>query len=266
MSIFCGFSDESNQFCAQSNGLKQLRVAGEIVEIRWIELSFLKITIIPYIPCFNREPFGQSENMNRHLGVIVGLVLGSFVSLGIAQEDPAPNRSAPPIIQSDELNREMVEAVKAIRQQLGGSIAEQFKDLSNDGSSKKVAEQEFDRELNRLATQAARNPKVMSSVNRSQLHRPTGNGPMPASPPKIGYPNHVAAPHFRQNSPFHRALPVGYAGQRSNSTDLLRDVARRLETMAADLESANLYQEADQIRDQARGFWLKARGLKNNPN
>jgi hypothetical protein len=51
-----------------------------------------------------------------------------------------------------------------------------------------------------------------------------------------------------------------------NPTDLLRSTARRLEDLAADLEAANLYEQADQIREQAGKFWLKAREIQGRSN
>lgn len=221
--------------------------------------------------------------MKRHLGAYVAVTVGMIASVGFTQERastrevPAPIQQNESLNQDQTLNQEVIDAVKAIRSQLGGGVVEQWKGLSFDESTRKDAEQEFERELNRLANQANVDPRaqpgsVVSALPWQVPSKSLGK-PTPKPPTQSTFPNNSPRPKFSPHarpvmpiSPTSRVLRSHHPALHPNSTALLRGAARRLDAMAADLESAELYAEADEIREQARKFWLKARRSNRSSN
>jgi hypothetical protein len=252
--------------------------------------------------------------MIRHLGALIALVAIIFLSrlsfAKVPQAQSAPPRPvqqpqpAEPVQANEDLNQQVIEQIKDIRKRVGGSIAEQFKDLDISESTKQMADQEFERELNRLATQvgprrpgAPDHPSVISNAGQNAsfpqsrpanpVHPPSHQGSTPQPKHTIQAVNSSFSPNYPPNfgpdgpgyplsrgfirlgvppklpsaKPFTKA---GFPVAKPSSSDQLRAAARRLEELAAELEVASLYEEADQIRNQAEKFWLKAR--KNNSN
>ncbi len=291
------------------------------------ELSFLKIPVFSYIPRFNNHFLAKVKTMSRHLGVWVASGAFIFLSqLSFAKVQPQPVQQSQSVQQTPasgqtrkieqsrpvesipargELNQQVVDQIKDIRNRVGGSIADQFKGLGLDEPTKQMAEQEFERELIRLATQVKASQQ--DDPNRPPINPGSGHylpapgapgmepapGMRPANP--IHLPpfqgsapqsNHVMqaanssfSPNFYPNSgpafppvkaaakpgvppnspPLKAANNSGFPMVKRSSSDQLRAAARRLEELAAELEVADLYEEADQIRNQAGKFWLKAR-------
>lgn len=229
-------------------------------------------------------------------------IISCLASIGHGQQLPEDRPANPAKVQAP-VDREMIDTVKSIRQRLGGGVAERLKDSSLNPDTIRQAEQEFERELSRLASGHLTQPHAKPSSNGagnspSSLHNrenpigvdpPSGLGRV-SDPGKLGnVRNRVNPTEFNRIPangtsylPAHSpAFSNGYRGinygvpvpaqpavavQHPSPADVLRQAAQQLDGIAAVMEANQLYDEADEIRDRARKFWLKARSLKNNSN
>lgn len=181
--------------------------------------------------------------MNRQLGICVSLVLtcaagGGTRSIAAQEIEKRPATRLVDLNDPGLENQAVVDEIREIRKLLGDGIAERLEglDLGKSGEPMNL-EQVFNRELDRLSKQTSQSGGRASS--------------------KMTPPEHPAPP-----DPAHVSHPIAL---RSTATDpapaavRLRRAARRLEEIAADLEDVHLFQDADEIREQARKFWNKAR-------
>ncbi len=216
---------------------------------------------------------------------------------GQAIDDPAaPKGQAIESAAADSVlsNQALIDEINAIRNQLGGGIRDQLRDLDFGKQLEIQLKNDFERELNRLAVQDAGNhkPGVGQKDSNFPGAAPPSDRPYAIGPGnREGHPQHPDVPfRFEPRTGvgpgfgppprmfnFHR--PIGHesaypsqnpdsrapgAHRSSNPVGPLRSAARRIDQIAADLEEVGLYAEADSAREQARRFWLNARQLENN--
>lgn len=179
----------------------------------------------------------------------------------------------------------MLDEIARIRQRLGGGVSESFRAF--DPRLVHAAEEEFNRQLreqaegdspqnrlNRGGGQRERNP-----FEAPAQPEPTGpwaeGGPQRAGPRSVGLQqrdgwgrpdeprNQNERPSERPNAGPRRAMPERWEYRPAGPSQLerLRGVARRLEEMAAELEEGSLFEEADEMREQAVKLWRRARQL-----
>jgi hypothetical protein len=246
------------------------------------ELIFLIETVTPYIHWEAAGTFhARDKTLNRHLGISTGICVAlvltgtanQWTQSAAAQEtktaqspvrpltQPPPVGHPIPIGKQPELNpaptvldstpnqalanEDLVNEIQAIRKQLGGSIAEQFNGLElGKPGAPMSAQQVFNQELDRLAAQTLQPGGLPPSALAPAGHQP------PVSQSNVSRPLKLRSP----------------ASDLERTTVRLRQAARQLDEIAADLEDARLFQDADEIREQARRFWSKAREFDSRNN
>lgn len=212
----------------------------------------------------------------------------------------------PPPIEStihESANQAVIDEINAIRNQLGGGIGEQLKGLDLGNPLNAQLQNDFERELNRLATQnslsldraptktndsgsdieSTRKPKNTTNDGQAAIPReihdkrsPVRSGWLPNQRgtselhgnPKALLRSLEQKKNFMPSTVGSEFLAFKASITRPQASQIrpLRVAARRLDEIAAELEEIGLYAEADSVRQQAHHFWLKARrGEINNP-
>lgn len=222
----------------------------------------------------------RSRN-NSVIGVWVGILVAIILASPVAAQEDGPHllprsvsgqpipagtgRLARPDPSEQELdsqgNRQLdpaiLEEINQIRTQLGGGVAAILKDFD----LKPVPQPR----IVGGGEDAVANPDSLSLRGELRSHfdqeiyrlmRDQGQAPsrsLQANPVQIGVP---VASHSRVVG----SRRVGRTFVLSSrQAGVLRESARHLEEVAAGLEGAGLYSQADQVRDQARAFWVQAR-------
>lgn len=142
----------------------------------------------------------------------------------------SPNVPLPVPSRAGHSQQAILREINAIRSQFGGGLSQQFKDFdsANGKNWQQATNQMFISELQQIARADSTNAIAAKS---------------------------------RVNSTFRAVLPP----QTPPSVEILRSAAQTLEGIAARFEENRLYVEADEIREQAKRFWQKARE-KMGPN
>ena len=180
--------------------------------------------------------------------VLAAIALISALSaLSFAQQGkdrpvaPPANQPASPVpqapIQQPQQLSETLAEIEQLRR-LMGPVSARLKDLSPG------TQEQLDK--------AFRNKVIeLSQPNKTKQPQLPTLQPKPSTPPivrpisgQVAYPGR---PQWVENHQSHQHW------------DVLRNTARQLENMAADLEEHDLYEQADRLRDQAGDFWRMAR-------
>lgn len=137
-------------------------------------------------------------------------------------------------------SEQTIAEIEALRKRMGGGVGEQLKNVL---------------------------PGIDPNENfRQQLENLTRNGqnsrptkPSPANP-TLNPPSMLPSP----NAPRYMSMPTlppAPLKAKPSQQHVLRSSAAELERIAATMEAAQLYQQADQLRSTAETFWQKARSL-----
>ena len=172
----------------------------------------------------------------------------------ILRTEPQANQALPAPTRPIESQERVFGEIENIRNQLGGGVA---KHLFDSKERQEQANQEFRNEIRRLGS---------SGVFQATYQEPSRVAPMPARPGISSTPLQSSPEQLLRYRP---PQPASLSGGQSNSrmnVDLLRDSARQLEQIAAELEFAEMYSDADRIRGQAQDFWMRARGAGPSEN
>ena len=167
---------------------------------------------------------------------LVCLAIGLFPAVVASQEQHAP------------VDPKILKELSEIRARLGGGVAEQLKGIDTSETWKETAKRAYEEEIRRLAAGQASSLKASTRPAETPLLQPIKANPQPEK-------------RWTQDSGDASNSPA--SPNRGLSQDRichLRNAARHLEEMAANFELQGMYQEADEIREQAHRFWHKARG------
>lgn len=192
--------------------------------------------------------------MNRQLGVLrvfSGFCVAALSVVTFSQEE-VPSKPRVPGNPFGQPDQTLVNEINAIRSQLGDGVAERLGGLVDDDQWKELAAMEFNQELKRLVGQSPTSQRPATTL--PQL-------PRSATQPSISqsFPDPIAAPRRQTSIAENTQVHLGRPSVFRNSVGRLRNAARLLDAIAADLEEAKLFSEADEIRGQAEKFWRKAR-------
>ncbi len=152
----------------------------------------------------------------------------------------SPNPQSKTLVPVTETPKDqMISEINAIRNQLGGGIAEHLHEIFQDRMpvpfSAEHLQTEFDNELRKLnqlqaSSQTLAKPVVLDAPTQMNRHRFLS----------------VVSDQVTATSAYLDPGP-------------LRRAARHLESASAELETVGDYAEADKLREKAKSFWLKAR-------
>lgn len=187
----------------------------------------------------------------RTIGRTKVWILTALIAMGFAADVNA-QAPLPPGSDPAGTEQQVVEEINAIRQQLGGGIASQLKDAWIGNLPGLPIQQEFDRELKRLVSEAK--PAEIAAPGRPNR---TAN--------MIDHSNNIAnsGDSTRSNVDGLDEIPQGPIRVRPPRGEHLRRAARHLEQAAEELEYAGYFDQADRLRASAGQLWQQARS--SNP-
>ncbi len=255
--------------------------AQELTPLTPIEALSSEKTTIKQTGNIENGPQGKKEMLSplqEHLQIPENRQILRPVEERPVEERPVEERYA----EERPIQPEEIEAIKQIRQQIGSVVQ------PVPGSSiwtRESGEQLFEQALHQLnpgylPTQAPQHPHPAptpgishqfgdqpgshwepqrSSLPQHPVHSGTGHrlGNEPEN--QWGLQQGHADPRLWQNHP-PSGQPGGQPGVHPvGPANPLRHAARELEALAANLENLHCYDEADELRDQARRLWKKAR-------
>lgn len=226
----------------------------------------------------------RSRN-NSVIGVWVGILVAIILVSPVAAQEDGPHlpprsvsgqpipagagRLARPDPSEQELDSQgnrpldpaILEEINQIRTQLGGGVAAILKDLDlKPGPQPRIVDGGEDAVANPDSPSLRGELRSHFDQEIYRLMRDQGQTPsrsLQANPVQIGVPVSSHSRGVRS-----RSVTSG-AGRTfvlsSRQAGVLRESARHLEEVAAGLEGEGLYSQADQVRDQARVFWVQAR-------
>ena len=231
---------------------------------------------------------GQSKSGTTTIKPDVGPV--QVEAKEVVLDKPAKSDSG--LAQPTESERQWLDEMQAIRQRVGGGVAERLKGLNLSEESTAMNQQEFEQELMRLKPQrmsdaqdgpldTARQIQILelqraNALRQADISREQAARFREAQPPARDQSTYNEGRRGRRQAEPREQQRAQYAagwseeprrsavrpGLASRQSDVLREAARRLEQLAAEFEESNLYDEADETRDRARHFWQKSRQLK----
>ncbi len=217
---------------------------------------------------------------------ILALVLLLPISIS-AQEAARLDLSNAKSPLSSQTQQQVLNDLTDVRESIGG--VSQI--LGNDEGSRQLLEDEFQKEIIRLQRQAVQQNQLPVQPPQPQdtgtlpigplpgvqlpsiPNPPQPNGPLPSGSLRI---QTLPANSPYQPSPFQQqvlprpsvaVLPqvpnVRIAESSTSPVQVLRMVSKELEQLAWKLEECGEYQEADAIRERAKGLRLKSRALRD---
>jgi hypothetical protein len=156
--------------------------------------------------------------------VLSSRCLSQVDSKGKQGDSPSPRSSAelPPIGKVDQA---VIDDINQIRRQLGGGIGKELEGL------------------NQIIKENPISGGLWTTIDADELDAEFNN-----ELERLVEKPEAASKSYSRNLSSPRS-----------AVQTLRESARMLETIAANLEEVNHYAEADSLRGQARDFWLKAR-------
>lgn len=171
--------------------------------------------------------------------------LKSLFQESTQQSTPKPPASqlAPP--NAKLTSQETIAEIEALRKRMGGGVGERLKGLIPGVDPDANFRQELENLTRPTAGKRANNPQ--NAQLASPATQPSTNRRLPNPPPQ----------RFRKIP----RTPMQVRAPQASQQDVLRSSAADLERIAAAMEAAKLYQQADQLRSAAASFWQKARDL-----
>ena len=142
-------------------------------------------------------------------------------------------------------SQETIAEIEALRKRMGGGVGERLKGIIPGVDP----DENFRKELENLTRSPAN--QQLNTPPKSPLTSPTT---LPSNNRRLAEPTQQ---RFRKIP----RTPTRMLARPPSQQEVLRSSAADLERLAAGLEAAKLYPQADQLRSAAASFWQKARDL-----
>jgi len=175
------------------------------------------------------------------------LAVGGLAWESLAEKVDSPLARQEPGIPLDQENEELLADILEIRASFGGSVA---RILSNDPEHSAAGERLFAEQLRELFEQESgpAHPPVPLESGETLASQAMRLVPLPS-------------PDLR---PVESSMP-GARKAGGSQVQALRRAAQQLEQVAADLEEAGLYDQADSVREKGVELWKSARAIEALP-